>query len=80
MVSEGLGFLIILPMLEDVTQGTDVDRHETRFLTDNEINIFCTNLKTYIEQPSVTEGCTVFGNPLFMRQCVFWVEPEVEIS
>ena len=80
MVSEGLGFLVVLPVLEDVAQGTDVDRRETRFLINIEVNIFCINLKTHIEQSSVTEGCTVFGNPLFMRQCIFWVEPKVEVS
>ena len=79
MVSDGLGFLIVLPMLEDVTQSTDVDRHEMRFLTDSEVNNPCTNLKTHIEQPCVTEGCTIFRHPLFMGQCVFWVESEVQV-
>ena len=79
MVSEGLGFLIVLPMLEDVTQSTDVDRHETRFLTDSEVSNPPTDLKTHVEEPGVTEGCTIFRNPLFMGQCVFWVESEIEI-
>ena len=79
MVSEGLRFLIILPMLEDVAQSTDVDRHETRFLTDSEVNNSCTDLKTHIEEPGVAEGCTIFRNPPFMGQCVFWVESEVEV-
>jgi len=78
MVSEGLGFLIVLPMLEDVTQSTGIDRHETRFLTDSEVNNPCTNLKAHVEEPGVTEGCTIFRNPLFMGQCVFRVESKVE--
>lgn len=80
MIPEGLGFLIIFRMLEDMVQGTNVDCREARFLTGNEANLFDNNLKTHIEQPSVTEGCAVLGNPLFVRQCVFWVEPEVEVS
>jgi hypothetical protein len=36
--------------------------------------------KTHVEQASVTEGRPVFGDPTFMRQCVFWVEPKFEVA
>lgn len=35
LVPSRLGLLVVLPVVEDVIQGTDVDRRETRFLTDN---------------------------------------------